>query len=105
MPIQCFIDNQSFKVNVDAGLLGMFYWMTSQKGFGSISCWVDDDKRKDRIRRITAYAPWHQASTFENSGDMWNDLTPGDHVMTCRLEAGSQPEEGNIFRISATVSR
>lgn len=81
----------------------MFYWMTKLEGFGSVACWVDDDKREERIRRLWGHNKWHQASTFENSGNMWDDLTPGQHILTCKVEAGD--ETGSIFRIAATVSR
>ena len=94
---------QSFNVNTDAGLLGMFFWMTNKDGFGQVACWVDDDQREERIRRVSAYNPYHPASTFEHSGDLWNDLSPGQHTLTCRLETGSTG--GNIFRIAATVTR
>ncbi|KAK9898571.1 hypothetical protein P389DRAFT_167095 [Cystobasidium minutum MCA 4210] len=93
----------SFNVHTDAGLLGMFFWMTNRDGFGQVACWVDGDQRDERIRRVAAYNPHHPASTFEHSGDLWNDLTPGDHIMTCRLETG--PTGGNTFRIAATVTR
>ena len=93
----------SFAVNVDAGLLGIYFWMTRDEAFGQVACWVDDDKREERIRRVSGYNPYHWASTFEHSLDMWNDLSQGAHTLTCKLETGQKG--GNIFRISATVTR
>ena len=95
--------HQAFNVKVDAGLLGIYFWMTKDEAFGQVACWVDDDKREERIRRVSGYNPWHQASTFEHSLDMWNDLPAGSHVLTCKLEPGQKG--GHIFRISATVTR
>lgn len=77
--------------------------MTKDEKFGQVMCWVDDDKSPERLRFVFGYNPNHWASTFEHSNDMWRDITPGNHILTCQLQPGSKG--GTIFRISATVTR
>ncbi|CAD6578859.1 MAG: CAP64 protein product - [Cyphobasidiales sp. Tagirdzhanova-0007] len=92
-----------FKVTLDQGRLGLYFWMTRDESFGMIVCWVDGDQSPERLRYISGYNPWHPASTFEHTNDMWTDLSSGEHVLTCKIIPGEKG--GTIFRISATVSR
>lgn len=53
------ISLQTFNVNVDAGVLGIYFWMTKDESFGQVTCWVDDDKRPERIRKVSGFNPNH----------------------------------------------
>lgn len=92
---------QTFNVTVVEGVVGLFVWRTPFEGFGGIACWVDDDHTK--IKRTKAFTLIRPAASFEHTGDMFKNLSPGMHKLTCRNEAA--PEGGTVFRISAVVAR
>ena len=94
---------QEFKVSVATGALGIIFWETNDESFGRVKCWLDDDTSPERLRYLSGYNVWHPYSTFELSYDMWNDVEPGSHTLTCQLIEGEKG--GTVFRIAATVSR
>lgn len=85
------------------GEVGLFVWKTPFEGFGEIICWIDDDKREDHKKIAKAFTPSRSAATFEHTGSMFKDVSPGDHTLTCRLKESK--DGGTTFRISALVTR
>jgi alpha-ketoglutarate-dependent taurine dioxygenase len=94
--------SQTFNAFVTEGQLGLFVWKTPAEGFGRIICWVDDDQREERKITVKSFTS-RTAASFEHTGNMFKDLAPGNHTLTCRLKAGD--DGGTTFRISAVVAR
>lgn len=94
---------QTFKIPVQDGLVGFYYWRTKDESFGAVNCWIDGDTRSERVRRVVGYDAVYGPNIFEHTNEIWNDISPGDHEMTCRSDAG--PTGGTLFRISAVVTR
>lgn len=80
----------------------MFY-LTHDKNFGQIECWMNDDVRPKRLRYVTGYDMYEPTSAFVHSEDLCDDIPTGVHTLNCKLI--SHREGGHIFRISATVTR
>ncbi|CAD6578863.1 MAG: Delta(24)-sterol C-methyltransferase [Cyphobasidiales sp. Tagirdzhanova-0007] len=93
----------TFRFPVQDGLVGFYFWRTKDESFGAVDCNIDSDTRPERMRRVVAYDPHWGANIFEHTSELWSDISPGEHEVTCRLIAG--PKDGTIFRISAVVTR
>lgn len=89
-------------MNVIEGQVGLFVWKTPKEGFGDLVCWIDGDQREDR-KKVAKSFTRRTAASFEHTGDMFKNLSPGEHELTCRSKLSK--DGGNIFRISATVAR
>lgn len=85
------------------GFVSFFFWRTKDESFGAVRCWIDDDQRPDRIRRTEAWDAVWGFNIFEQTQEMWRDISPGDHTLTCVSEKGITG--GTTFRISAVVAR
>jgi len=96
-------DEITFMIHTVTGQAGFYFWKTKDSAFGSADCWIDDDTAPHRIREVVAYDPTWQAAIFEHTYDLWQDLTLGDHRLTCRVKPG--PAGGTLFRINSVVTR
>jgi hypothetical protein len=64
-------------------------------------CWVDDDK--DKLIVLDAYWPHTFSIPVQNT--VRNDLTQGEHLLTCEiLPETSDPTGGHEFRITTLTS-
>ena len=57
-----------------------------------------------QLRTVNAYEPGQKVSIFAWTYNLWEDLTPDRHTLTCK--AIPHPTGGGtIFRISATITK
>lgn len=94
---------QSFDVEVVEGTVGLFVWKSPFDGFGELVCWMDGNESLDSKKFVKAFTDRRPAASFEHTGDMFKNLSPGKHTLSCRSKAGK--DGGTTFRISAVVSR
>jgi hypothetical protein len=89
------------KFHTVLGTVNLFYQKSASYGLGMIMCWVDDEK--DKLIVLDAYWPHTFSIPVQNT--VRNDLTQGEHLLTCEiLPETSDPTGGHEFRITTLTS-
>ena len=92
----------TFEFSTLKGALGMWIWGTGEPNFGSVECWLDTDKTPQQVFRRNTYTEGRTVPMFDWTGEIWSQIVPGKHTITCRSIA-NPGTGGATVRISALI--
>ncbi|AAW41092.1 CAP64 gene product - related [Cryptococcus deneoformans JEC21] len=91
----------TFKLTTTVGNIEIHYLRSYQYNLGSVKCWIDEDV--DKAMRLDGY--WKEPYNIGRAATVGNNLTPGEHKLTCELlKETADPSGGKEFRLISVMS-
>ncbi|WVO17581.1 hypothetical protein L204_105278 [Cryptococcus depauperatus] len=90
-----------FRLHPTIGNVEVHYLRSYQYKLGSVRCWVDEEV--DRAIKLDGF--WQEPYNIGRAATIRDDLTPGEHSLTCELlNETADPEGGKEFRLISVMS-